>query len=100
MRRARRRHSRTEARTDEARFDSSVPVRIRVAVLKAVRVFASDWAVGDAHAGDVMARCRRQAACLRRRRAAWRRRVDAAALAWRAERVVAVVPPPGQAGIE
>ncbi|ABN87671.1 hypothetical protein BURPS668_A1962 [Burkholderia pseudomallei 668] len=46
MRRARRRHPRTEARTDEARFDSSVPVRIRVAVLKAARVFASDWAAG------------------------------------------------------
>ncbi|AYE31677.1 hypothetical protein CNX72_31865 [Burkholderia pseudomallei] len=67
MRRARRRHSRTEARTDEARFDSSVPVRIRVAVLKAVRVFASDWAASglpSAGARCVAAACRRRGACL------------------------------------
>ncbi|ARK47376.1 hypothetical protein DF122_35945 [Burkholderia pseudomallei] len=84
MRRARRRHSRTEARTDEARFDSSVPVRIRVAVLKAARVFASDWAAGggrracrrrhgalsaasglpSAGARCVAAACRRRGACL------------------------------------
>ncbi|EXI97549.1 hypothetical protein T210_0139575 [Burkholderia pseudomallei MSHR6137] len=62
MRRAWRRHSRTEARTDEARFDSSVPVRIRVAVLKAARVFASDWAAGGGRwaVGGGRRACRRR----------------------------------------
>ncbi|WP_235357534.1 hypothetical protein [Burkholderia pseudomallei] len=75
-----------------------MPVRIRVAVLKAARVFASDWAAGGGRWATRMPATSWRAVVGKRlafgggARAAWRRRVDAAALAWRAGRVVAVVP--------